>query len=157
MFNLHSAGAPDPPATPGFSNLTRRVSLSSTHSRASSIDSSPMKRNIQKTLSSFQPKLDAARYKAEAGLSRRGYVNHTTPGPAAFRNWAAEGEQSLIEDDDSATVDGSSSFSFDDDAEGPFASPRTPGPASGRSKVLQDGALERDEMKWPAGDGWRPL
>lgn len=157
MFNLNSAGAPDTPAKTVFTGLSRHASFSSKpHSRASSIDSSPIKRNIQKTLSSFQPKLDAARYKAEAGLSRKGYVNHNTPG---FRNWAAEGEQSLIDDDDSVTVDGNSSFSFDDEADGPFASPKPAGASSGRSKVLGDGTLERDEMKWPVGDGdgWKPL
>jgi hypothetical protein len=141
----------------GFSGLTRHISLSSTHGRSSSIDGSPsaaVKKNIQKTLSSFQPKLDAARYKAEAGLSRRGYVNHTMVGgpnaSPAFKNWAEEGERSLIDDDDdSVTVDGSSSFSFDEDADGPASR----GPHSGRSRV----ELDRDEMKWPAGGGWKPL
>jgi len=74
----------------------------------------------------------------------------------AFRHWAEEGEQSLIDDhgiEDDVTVD--SSFSFDDDAEGSIRDDGQRGRA-GRSKV-GEGGLERDEMKWPAGDGWRPL
>ncbi|KAF8624438.1 hypothetical protein AX17_007147 [Amanita inopinata Kibby_2008] len=36
--------------------------------------------NIQRTLASFQPALDKARYKAEAGLSRRGFVRDNVVG-----------------------------------------------------------------------------
>jgi len=91
--------------------------------------------------------LDAARYKAEAGLSKRGYVNHTSPSPVtppAFKKWADEGEERLIDTDgDSVTVDGSS-VSYDDDGESmPDVRPRH-----------DRRALERDEMKLPAGDGW---
>jgi len=38
-----------------------------------------------------QPKIDAARYKAEAGLSKRGYVHHSH-----HSAWAEEGEEGLM-------------------------------------------------------------
>jgi hypothetical protein len=109
-------------------------------------------KNIRKTLSALQPKLDTARYKAEAGLSKRGYVNHTSPSVVAtpgFKKWAEEGEQRLIDaDEDGVTVDGSS-MSFEDDSES----------LSGHYDNVRHSrnGLERDEMKLPAGDGWGPL
>lgn len=76
--------------------------------------------------------LSAMRYKAEAGFSRRGWV----PG--------LEREERLIahrrENDTPSSDDG-----LGVDAESPVGDERRRGP------------LERDEMKWPAGDGWSPL
>jgi hypothetical protein len=114
------------------------------------MDSTPsVKKNIQKTFSSLQPKLDAARYKAEAGLSKKGYVNHTNAGGPAFKHWNDEGEERLIDYwEDGATVDGSSlSTGFDGDADDD-RSVATRKPRRG---------LETDEMKWPVDEGWRPL
>ena len=87
--------------------VTRRVSLSSTHSRASSIDSSPsVRKNLQRTLSALQPKLDAARYKVEAGLSKRGFVDHTTNSrPHLISAWGDEGEKNLIGGTDATNMD----------------------------------------------------
>ena len=88
-------------------------------------------------LESLQPKLDRARYKAEAGLSWRGYLHHH--GLAGNRE--EEGEKGLVRD---RTGDGSVASSASSASEGEI-------PKEG------EGELERDELKWPAGDGWHPL
>ncbi|KAG1806980.1 uncharacterized protein BJ212DRAFT_1580489 [Suillus subaureus] len=117
--------------TSSFQGLSRHLSL--TRDRDTT-DASPMS-HIQKTISNLQlkaqPKLDAARYKAEAGLSRRGF-----------------------EDDDGAHVD-----------RDPYTeSPTDNEPSSGEdlermknSGVHRDFLKETDNLKWPAGEGWKPL
>ncbi|KAL4068648.1 hypothetical protein V8B97DRAFT_1974046 [Scleroderma yunnanense] len=95
---------------PSLPPLVPSPSPSQSHSRNASLsrrlshtrnweDSSPMT-NIQKTISNLQlkaqPKIDAVRYKAEAGISRRGYVNHSHIG--ASTRWRDEGEEGLMED-----------------------------------------------------------
>ena len=79
--------------------------------------------------------LSAARYKAEAGISRRGWV----PG--------LEKEERLISDrrDNEGLPGGSSDDGFGVDGESPEDEERRRSP------------LERDEMKWPAGEGWNSL
>ena len=125
---------------------TTDISSSPSHSRTASLsrrvsltrqDSSPMS-NIQKTISNLQlkaqPKLDAVRYKAEAGLSRRGYVSHSQVGP-----WRDEGERGLMEDTRWTTANVDSGTATDDE----------PGPWDDRGPA--------DNLKWPAGEGWAPL
>jgi len=149
-------------------NITRRVSLSSNHSRASSIDSSPsVKRNLQRTFSALQPKLDAMRYKVEAGLSRRGFVDHTTDArPHLIGAWGDEGERNLIGGTDTASVDNDSAsvLSYEDDSmderhRSAYGNPR--GGTVGVNGGERRGRLEidRDELKLPVGvsDGWKPL
>ncbi|KAH8089862.1 hypothetical protein BXZ70DRAFT_954193 [Cristinia sonorae] len=91
------------------SSLSRHLSLSSppyngdhrgtgVGAGASLSDSSPIA-GLQKTFNNLtmkaQPKLDAARYKAEAGFSRRGFVPHGNG------NWMRrEGEERLIDEPD---------------------------------------------------------
>lgn len=99
--------------------------------------------NIQRTLNSLQlkaqPTLDKARYKAEAGLlPKRGYVHHAHRSP-----WVEEGEEGLMVGDGGASVDVTDS----DDEER-----RGRGLGNGRTWKA-----ERDEMKWPQGEGWNPL
>ncbi|KAG2039318.1 hypothetical protein BDR03DRAFT_998938 [Suillus americanus] len=141
--------------TSSFQGLSRHLSL--TRDRDTT-DTSPMS-HIQKTISNLQlkaqPKLDAARYKAEAGFSRRGFVHHSH----APARWMEEGEQGLMtdthqEDDDGAHVD------RDPHTE----SPTDDEPSSGedlermkKSGVHCDFLKETDNLKWPAGEGWRPL
>ncbi|VDC05833.1 unnamed protein product [Peniophora sp. CBMAI 1063] len=84
-------------------------------------------------LAGLAPKIDAARYKAEAGLSRRGYV----PGMTKRRN---EGAQRLVDSDE-------------EDEEGAGAGPSV---IEEEDNGLGPGST-RDDMKWPAGDGWRSL
>ncbi|KAG1726029.1 uncharacterized protein EDB91DRAFT_1061853 [Suillus paluster] len=154
---LSSPVFPSHARTSSFQGLSRHLSL--TRDRDTT-DASPMS-HIQKTISNFQlkaqPKLDAARYKAEAGLSRRGFVHHSHIG--APGRWVEEGEQGLMtdtrsEDDDGAHVD-----------RDPYTEPSTDDePSSGEnlermknSRVRRDFPKEADNLKWPAGDGWRPL
>ncbi|KZV66280.1 hypothetical protein PENSPDRAFT_689153 [Peniophora sp. CONT] len=79
------------------------------------------------------PKIDAARYKAEAGLSRRGYV----PGMNKRRT---EGAQRLVDSDEEEEDGGVAGPSVIEEEEDGLGSARS-----------------RDDMKWPAGDGWRSL
>ena len=165
-----STPAPSPVTNGEFplQKVTRRVSLSSTHSRASSIDSSPsVKKNLQRTFSALQPKLDAARYKVEAGLSKRGFVDHTTNArPHLIGVWGDEGERNLIGGTDTASVDNDSSsvLSYEDDSiderrKFGYGQPR--GSVVGANGGERRGRLEvdRDELKLPVSvsDGWKPL
>ncbi|KAI9462750.1 hypothetical protein F5148DRAFT_1212416 [Russula earlei] len=103
--------------SPTFPRLARHLSLSTRE---------PLWDDMRDTLS-------AVRYKAEAGLSRRGWV----PG--------LEKEERLIaERRESGEIASSSEDGLGVDAESP--------PGEERS-----GSLDRDEMKWPAGNGWSPL
>ena len=163
---------PVPSATPNGEfppqRVTRRVSLSSTHSRASSIDSSPsVRKNLQRTFSALQPKLDAVRYKVEAGLNKRGFMDHTTNArPHLIGAWGDEGERNLIGGTDTASVDndGASVLSYEDDSMDErwrvrYGQPR--GGAVGVNGGERRGRLEvdRDELKLPVAvsDGWKPL
>lgn len=86
--------------------------------------------------------ISAVRYKAEAGISRRGWV----PGLERDERLITErresgggsrggGVASTSSSEDGLGVDGES-------------------PAGGARRRA---SLERDQMKWPAGDGWSPL
>lgn len=108
--------------------------------------------NLQRTLASFQlkaqPKLDAARYKAEAGLSRRGYVYHSHNSP-----WIEEGEKGLIgpniEDEDSQP-------GVDPDYEG-ADDEHSSEEMRGRRIAAGWDKGHADSLKWPVGEGWKPL
>lgn len=137
-------------------------------------DDSPIA-NIRSTLMGLQPKLDAARYKAEAGLSRRGYVNH--PRESLFHE---EGEDLLMPPSD-GVVEHSTGNSISDDGLGqdttavgengearrwngndePWDEGRRGRSASAggelRKERMKPWEVERDEMKWPVGEGWKPL
>lgn len=85
--------------------------------------------------------LEKARYKAEAGLSKRGYVpgNSVTQRPGGM--FYEEGKERLVDDEDGGGEDGVGVDydGMDDETAGGF------------------GGVERDDMKWPAGEGWAPL
>ncbi|KAH0579780.1 hypothetical protein H2248_002617 [Termitomyces sp. 'cryptogamus'] len=115
---------------------------------------------------SWQPRLEKARYKAEAGLSRRGFVRNgdrcersRSKGPEETEDllasspfdgnkgnerlaggWQGRGYSYEYEGYDPPSVDGSVQASSDDDS-----SPHR--------------LSERDGLKWPVGEGegWRPL
>ena len=147
--------------------VTRRVSLGSTHSRASSIDSSPsVKRNLQRTFSALQPKFDAARYKVEAGLSKRGFVDHTTNSrPHLIGSWGDEGERNLIGGTDAVSVDNDSGsvLSYEEDSPDErrkLGRGQLRGGAVGVNGGRRDRLeVDRDELKLPVdvSDGWKPL
>ncbi|THH26632.1 hypothetical protein EUX98_g7558 [Antrodiella citrinella] len=194
---------PSSPARPSttrhHSALSRHLSLSSPAAAAamhgerapSSMSDSPIA-GLQKTFNNLhqraQPKLDAARYKAEAGLTKRGFVSHG--------GWMREeGEERLIDEPDDMETNhrvlGSGPFERSQDDldvseisdverswEERLRSLRGSqshtghlsrgdgggGGSSGREKEKKEDKVkdrtwlfDRDEMKWPAGEGWKPL
>ncbi|KAI1785062.1 hypothetical protein LXA43DRAFT_1100690 [Ganoderma leucocontextum] len=137
---------------------------------------SPIGTTLQKTLTSLsmraQPALDTARYKAEGAFSRRGFVQH---GGGWMRG---EGETGLMDDVSGDDV-GSPGVDVDD-AESALDQDGSGGSREGveeRARRWRRGGvdvavverddvdgrggrrmvLERDDLKWPAGEGWRPL
>lgn len=147
--NVTDTSPSSPPPHSRNASLSQHVSL--TRHRE---DSSPMS-HIQKTISDLQlkaqPRLDAVRYKAEAGLSRRGYVSHSHIGPGA--KWRDEGEEGLMEDTRWATA-----TDVDQD---PYPDPVTNDePGQWDSRVHRGRARPEflaDNLKWPAGEGWTQL
>lgn len=106
--------------SPTFPRLVRHVSVSARE---------PLWDDMRDTFS-------AVRYKAEAGISRRGWV----PQLENQERLIAKGRESGGGPSTSSSEDG-----LGVDAESPAD--------VGRSRGLS----ERDEMKWPAGDGWKQL
>jgi hypothetical protein len=175
-------------------------STNTTHS-SGHIDS-PLS-NIHRTIATLQPKLDAlqiqprldkARYKAEAGLSRRGFVSggraktglegqeeeglvkhgsgrRAQPQWTSSRNRDHEGKGDIFDDPDM------DSDGLDDDFEEGEKWMRSRGMNSspvretmrgqnvfdaeedplGSSGDDASGGVEKDNLKWPAGEGWKPL
>jgi hypothetical protein len=122
----HTATA-TPASAPAFGRLSRHLSLSAHESRWD---------DVRDTFS-------AVRYKAEAGISRRGWV----PG--------LEREERLITErreggGDNGGGGGVPSTSSSEDGLGVDA-------GSPNGGARRRASLERDEMKWPTGDGWSPL
>ena len=115
----HTATSASTPS-PTFPRLARHLSLSARE---------PLWDDMRDTLS-------AVRYKAEAGISRRGWV----PGLEREERLIAERRESGGAPSGSSSEDG-----LGVDAESPADEERRRGPRG------------RDEMKWPAGDGWKPL
>ena len=145
--------------TASYQGLSRHLSLSRDREREP--DLSPIA-NIQRTLSHLQlkaqPKLDAVRYKAEAGISRRGYVHHTQ---LSGTRWREEGEQGLMADTRWSAVN------VDQDPDSAPTTDDEPSPAEGQgqrttraaknSVPYRDILTESDNLKWPMGEGWKPL
>jgi len=116
----------------------------------------------------LQPKLDAARYKVEAGLSKRGFLDHTTNArPHLIGVWGDEGERNLIGSTDTVSVDNDSTsvLSYEDDSTDERRKlgygPPNRGTTVGVNRSGRRGKLEidRDELKLPVSvsDGWKPL
>jgi hypothetical protein len=115
--------------------------LFDSHESKSSAEASSPFSNFQRTLATFQPKLDAlqpkldkARFKTEAGLSRRGYVRGSS-----FKYERSEDREGLV-GGDSVFGDDHAIDESDDERQT-------------RSR-LQD---RQDNLKWPVEEGWRPL
>ena len=124
----HSATVtPGSAMSPTFGRLARHVSLSGRESRWD---------DMRDTFS-------AVRYKAEAGISRRGWV----PGLERDERLIAERRESGT---GTSGRGGVPSGSSSEDGLGVDAESLAGG-------ARRRTSLERDEMKWPAGDGWNPL
>ncbi|KAI6158111.1 hypothetical protein BKA82DRAFT_22120 [Pisolithus tinctorius] len=141
--------------TPSYQGLSRHVSLTR---GSDTTDSSPMS-NIQKTISNLQskaqPKLDAVRYKAEAGISRRGFVNHAQFGSSM--RWRGEDEEGLMADTQGITADvdqdpNLQSVTDNDLSSGEDREARTRAEDSHRRFIR-----EADNLKLPPGEGWAQL
>ncbi|KAM5541860.1 hypothetical protein V8D89_004589 [Ganoderma adspersum] len=142
---------------------------------------SPLGTTLHKTFSNLsaraQPALDSARYKAEGAFARRGFVQH---GGGWMRR---EGEARLIDDDADGDHDVGGPGVDDTDGESALDQDAS-GSGSGSGEGVEERArrwrqggvdvavveregsdgrggrrmvLERDDLKWPAGEGWRPL
>jgi len=175
------------PSRPGFPStgahsLSRHQSLSGvSRPRAGEALPEPIA-NLQKTLTSLgqkaAPRLDSARYKAEAAFTPRGFVQHSHARPGlgglSGRWGVREGEERLIDSEDEAAGDGDSSVGQDitgDSVRGPGGEEPEWSQRLRRLKMGEtenDGGrespssrrsfgVERDELKWPAGDGWKRL
>ncbi|KAJ8520802.1 hypothetical protein ONZ45_g2408 [Pleurotus djamor] len=170
-------------------NLSRHVSMSAStpspkgsyYRRGVGVDNdhTPLA-NFQRTLATFHPKLDAlqpkldkVRYKAEAGLSRRGFVREG-------HRWEGEDEEGLMDDgvdrrsrhssraadrgggadDDWDRTGGMDSGAGIDSGGEDYDSPlrvrgrKLKGPRDPGGPLLSD---EQDNLKLPPGDGWKPL
>ncbi|KAI0699144.1 hypothetical protein C8T65DRAFT_710028 [Cerioporus squamosus] len=160
-FESPFASPPGPESgssTPSNLMLSRHLSLSSTRQRERERDQQQERERgrdafadtLQKTFTSLQLRAQPALYKAEGAFSRRGFVQH-----GHGHGWTrAEGERGLMDDGDQDSVDerarrwreGGVDVTVVDREEGLARG------GSGRRMVL-----ERDDLKWPAGDGWKPL
>ncbi|KAE9409290.1 hypothetical protein BT96DRAFT_1012867 [Gymnopus androsaceus JB14] len=136
-----------------------------------SISDNPLKSlaaSLQPQLSSMQqqlqPHLDKARYKAEAGLSKRGFVRDP-----AIRRRRREDEEGLMRDGIGDGWEQSvQDEEYDDDVEDEdqyerrtSRMPRSMNTGGIRSREQSTGkvGIEKDHLKWPVaeGEGWRPL
>lgn len=145
--------------TASFHGLSRHLSLA--REREEPSDGSPIA-NIQRTLTHLhlkaQPRLDAVRYKAEAGISRRGYIHHTQLGGA---RWREEGEQGLMADTRwglaAANVNQDPDSAPTTDDEPSSAEDQGSRRSTTRVTPYRDLLTESDNLKWPMGEGWKPL
>ncbi|KAG9311932.1 hypothetical protein JVU11DRAFT_8193 [Chiua virens] len=143
--------------TASFQGLSRHLSL--TRDRERDPSESSHIANIQKTLTNLQlkaqPKLDAVRYKAEAGISKRGYIHHAQLGGI---RWHEEGEQGLMTDTQWAAAnvdqDPDSGPTTDDE---PSSSDDRATQSATKATTRRHFLAESDNLKWPMGEGWKPL
>lgn len=153
---------------------TSASSLSSSHTQGSSLShplphttpfDSPLS-NIQRTIASLQPKLDGlqlqprlekVRYKAEAGLSRRGFVRDAQGGKSGLEGEEEEGlvgtRGRKVRGRWEKNGDGNSAEDSSD--AGPAQD--TPDVDDGDDYFRGRPSVEKDNLKWPVGEGWKPL
>lgn len=123
--------------------------------------------NLQKTLTNLhqkaQPHFDSARYKAEAAFNPRGFVQHSQ---SSTRWTSQEGEERLISDDDDGGEGKDDSESQIQDVEESDGEKdwnerlRRLKMGEGLDDHQADSnrlGLERDDLKWPVGEGWKRL
>jgi len=179
-LTLPSLTGPTLPASPSASSTTTMT----TKQDQSNPAPNPLV-SLQKTFLQIQPHLDKARYKAEAGLSKRGFVRDglrrgkssgsigIDGGGDGEENESEDGLEGLMSKDsdgggkkqiglgrwrvqsDGGGLDG------EVDQESDWIRNEGMSMARGRGRVQDsDGdecSTEKDNLKWPAGDGWKPL
>lgn len=112
--------SPSRPSFQGNHSLSRHHSLSGVGRPRGETLPEPIA-NLQKTLTTLgqkaAPRLDSARYKAEAAFTPRGFVQHSNSraglGGLAGRWIAREAEERLIDSEDEVAGDGESSVGHD--------------------------------------------
>ena len=190
------AGPPPPPSSSSASS-----SSTTTMKQQDPTHPNPLA-SLQKTFLQFQPHLDKARYKAEAGLSKRGFVRRE-----GFRRNKSSGSAGGCvdgdgeEEDDGFMEDGleglmnsngngngnhdgggvkkqigksrwrdvsagaNAGAGVDGEVDQDSDWTRSKGMSMSRKGRVQDSdgddeeesSLEKDNLKWPVGEGWKPL
>ncbi|KAJ3721990.1 hypothetical protein C8R42DRAFT_669010 [Lentinula raphanica] len=166
-------------STPSHTNTRRHqreVSSSGSTVGLGSSSDNPLKSlaaSLQPQLLSMQqqlqPHLDKARYKAEAGLTKRGFVRDHKPlmkpreeEEGLMQNGRADGwEQLSVADDDSDEGDESYERVRQHDRKGRSLTngSMSGGTLGGWNGSMAPVGIEKDNLKWPVGedDGWKPL
>lgn len=117
----------------------------------------------------LQPHLDKARYKAEAGLSKRGFIARDHP--RSMMRSRREDQEGLMRDGSrewEGEIDGVEDESESDEDEeeyrqggrnGRMPISMSTGGIGSRDSHAKAELLEKDHLKWPVaeGEGWRPL
>ena len=154
------------PRTPGSSIITKHE-----HVNPAPISPNPLT-SLQKTFLQIQPHLDKARYKAEAGLSKRGFVREGL-GHKNSRSGGLDGDGDELEEGLEDGLEGlmggdgggrkqagrrrwrNGDGGYDGDSDWT----RSEGMDHGVQRQYSDeeDRLEKDNLKWPAGEGWKPL
>ncbi|KAF8810918.1 hypothetical protein BYT27DRAFT_7185239 [Phlegmacium glaucopus] len=187
--SLTVAGPPPHPRPPSSTSSTTTTK----HDHSTPISNTPNPlTSLQKTFLQIQPHLDKARYKAEAGLSKRGFVrdglrtrskNSGSGGADGDGGEDADGSEDGLEGlmggggndggggktqvrrwrvhHDGSGGGGVRGGSLDRAYDGDSDWTRSEGmsmslTARGRSDGDEDD-LGRDNLKWPVGEGWKPL
>ena len=190
------SGPPPPPSSSSASS-----SSTTTMKQQDPTHPNPLA-SLQKTFLQFQPHLDKARYKAEAGLSKRGFVRregfrrNKSSGSAGgcVDGDGEEEEDGFMEDgleglmnsngngngnhdgggvkkqigksrwrDVSAGANAGAGVDGEVDQDSDWT--RSKGMSMSRKGRVQDSdgddeeesSLEKDNLKWPVGEGWKPL
>jgi hypothetical protein len=142
---------------------------------------------LQKTFLQIQPHLDKARYKAEAGLSKRGFVRDGLRRGKSSGSVGVDGDGDEEENESEDGLEGlmnngsdrggkkqigmgrwrvhSESGGFDGEVDQDSDWTRSEGmamrhrqrPIHRQDSDGDEDSTEKDNLKWPAGEGWKPL
>jgi len=157
------------PRTPASSTTT---TTKNEHANSTPISPNPLA-SLQKTFLQIQPHLDKARYKAEAGLSKRGFVREGL-GHKNSRSGGVDGDGDELEgglEDGLEGLMGSGvgekqikrsrwrdgDRGYDGDSDWTRSEGMDHGLERQYSDEEEENGLEKDNLKWPAGEGWKPL
>ena len=196
-----TANLAGPPPPPPSSSSASSSSTTTMKQQQDPTHPNPLA-SLQKTFLQFQPHLDKARYKAEAGLSKRGFVRregfrrNKSSGSAGgcVDGDGEEEEDGFMEDgleglmnsngngngnhdgggvkkqigksrwrDVSAGANAGAGVDGEVDQDSDWT--RSKGMSMSRKGRIQDSdgddeeesSLEKDNLKWPVGEGWKPL
>lgn len=127
--------------------LSKHISLSM-HSNGEGSPIAHLTKTFENLQRQAQPTIDKARFKAEAGLSRRGFMSRGEQEASLIGN--RQGENSASASD--ASDDGGVGSFYDSAEEDGVDANVDKGRRSGLGSTR-----EKDALKWPAEAGWKPL